>query len=117
MIRERRGQRSKLMAERKKLAGKLEALDRQIESMDGEENGSGGEYTAGGRPRNDKPLPDVIADVLKGNKAMKVGDIVDGVFATGYRSSSANFRGIVNQALIKDSRFKSESRGQYKLAK
>jgi hypothetical protein len=48
---------------------------------------------------------------------MKVGDIADAVQSKGYRSNSANFRGIVNQALIKDKRFGAASRGLYQLKK
>ncbi len=44
---------------------------------------------------------------------MTVGDILEAVTAGGYRSTSANFRGIVNQTLIKDERFHSAGRGSY----
>lgn len=105
--RKRRGQ---LLGERKKLQAKLDQVDREIALLDGSEGGGGGR-------RNDKPLPDVIEGILKkSGKPMKVGDIVAGVENAGYRSSSANFRGIVNQTLIKDDRFTSPSRGHYKLA-
>jgi hypothetical protein len=46
---------------------------------------------------------------------MKVGEIMDAVLATGYRSGSANFRGIINQTLIKDKRFGQVERGVYEL--
>jgi hypothetical protein len=46
-----------------------------------------------------------------------VGEIVDAVLAGGYHSKSANFRGIVNQTLIKDKRFVSSGRGVYQLKK
>jgi hypothetical protein len=46
---------------------------------------------------------------------VSVGDIAERVQASGYRSSSANFRGIVNQALVKDKRFVSTARGMYGL--
>ena len=73
---------------------------------------------AGGRGANSKPLPDVIEDVLKANgKPMKVGDITAAVEKSGYISGSANFRGIVNQALIKDKRFHAPERGFYALKK
>ncbi len=111
MIKSRRSDRNKLVAERKKLQMRLDKIDRQITNFDGGGNGSSG----GTRPRNDKPLPEVIHEVLKKNgKAMRVGDIAEGVESAGYQSSSANFRSIVNQALIKDSRFKQEGRGLYK---
>ena len=116
MIRARRGERQKLVNERKKVQKRLDKLDREIAAFDGDagSTASGG----GSRPRNDQPLPDVIASVLKSNKgSMKVGEIAEGVQANGYQSSSANFKGIVNQALIKDSRFKQDGRGVYKLAK
>ena len=100
------------MAERKKLQAKMDKLDREIGSLDGEAPANG--LTASGRARNDKPLPDVIADVLKKQgKPMRVAAIAEAVRGTGYNSTSANFRGIVNQALIKDERFSSASRGMY----
>ena len=46
---------------------------------------------------------------------MKVAEIMDGVLSTGYRSGSANFRGIINQTLIKDKRFGQVERGVYEL--
>jgi len=115
MIRERKSERNKLLSQRKKLQTQLDKIDRQIAAFDG----NGSPVNAGGsRPKNDKPLPEVIADVLKKNgKPMRVGDIAEGVENAGYSSSSANFRSIVNQALIKDSRFKQEGRGLYKLGK
>ena len=119
MIRARRGERAKLLGERKKLQAKMDKLDRQIAAHDGDDaNGSGSRSGGSGR-RNDKPLPDVIADVFKanGSKAMKIKEVAEAVEQTGYHTSSANFRGIVNQTLIKDDRFKQESRGTYKLAK
>ena len=109
---EQRQRRSKLTAERKKLQAKLEQIDRDIDMLEGGASSNG---TVGAtRARNDKPLPEVIADVLKkGGKPMKVAAITTAVRNSGYQSSSANFRGIVNQALIKDERFTSPSRGMY----
>lgn len=112
LLGEQRQRRGKLTTERKKLQAKIEKIDREIESLEGEGGAEG--VTASGRARNDKPLPDVIADVLKKNgKPMKVANITEAVRNTGYNSTSANFRGIVNQALIKDDRFISPSRGMY----
>ena len=48
---------------------------------------------------------------------MKVADITAAILATGYKTRSANFRGIVNQTLIKDKRFVSAGRGLYQLTK
>jgi hypothetical protein len=115
MLRDQRNRRTKLVTERKKLAAKLDQVDRQIAALDGQ-NGGNINISAGGRARNEQSLPDAIHDTMKKNgKPMKVGDIVDGVLKSGYHSTSANFRGIVNQALIKDDRFTQHSRGIYKL--
>ena len=117
MIKDRQDRKKKLMNERKKVQKQMDKLDRQIAVLDGQDNGEAGVgLTAGGRPRNEQPLPDVIESVLKKNKGpMRVGDIAEAVEGTGYHSSSANFKGIVNQALIKDDRFSSASRGHYQL--
>jgi hypothetical protein len=50
-----------------------------------------------------------------GGKPMSVSEIMEAASASGYRSGSANFRGIVNQTLIKDKRFAQVSRGVYQL--
>lgn len=117
MLKDQRSRKTKLLRERTALQKKLEQLDRQIAGLDGAEAGNGAGYTRGGRPRNTQSLPDAVhAAMKKGGKPMKVGDIVEAVESSGYQSSSANFRGIVNQALIKDDRFTQHSRGVYKLA-
>ena len=60
----------------------------------------------------------MIEGVLgKSGKSMKVGDIAEAVQGGGYRTNSANFRGIVNQTLIKDKRFTSAGRGVYQMKK
>jgi hypothetical protein len=59
-----------------------------------------------------------LESVMKKGDPMGVGDIVDAVQSSGYRSRSANFRGIVNQTLIKEKkRFSSPGRGMYQLKK
>lgn len=111
LLGEQRQRRNSLLRERKKVQNRMDQLDREIAILDGQQAAA-----AGGRARNQKPLPDVIEGVLKkSNKPMRVGEIVEGVQQSGYQSSSANFRGIVNQTLIKDDRFKSPSRGTYQL--
>jgi hypothetical protein len=110
----------KLERQRNELQKKLNLLDRQIERVGGGLlNGMRGRGAGGGpgsRPRNESSLLDTIESVLKNaGKPLKVGDIMDGVLATGYRSGSANFRGIINQTLIKDKRFGQVERGVYEL--
>lgn len=113
MLGEQRSRRTKLMSERKKIQKRLDAIDRDIAALDG---GEGGMPVTRTRPRNEMTLPDAIAKVLKKKgKAMGVSEIADAVQDDGYQSNSANFRGIVNQTLIKEKQFVAESRGKYKL--
>jgi hypothetical protein len=44
---------------------------------------------------------------------MGVAEAAEAAKAAGYKSSSDNFKNIVNQALITDKRFKRVGRGQY----
>jgi septal ring factor EnvC (AmiA/AmiB activator) len=119
ILHERRSELGRLERQRSELQRKLDGLDRQIVKLQGSLRGAAGRrgVTAGGRARNSQSLVEVIESVLKGNgKPMKVGDIVDAVQAGGYRSNSANFRGIVNQTLIKErKRFSPSDRGVYQL--
>ena len=98
---------NKLVKKRTVIQRKLDAIDRDIAKLGG----------SGGSSRNDVSLPAAMEAALKKHGTMKVGEIVDAVQAAGYRSKSANFRGIVNQTLIKDKRFVSASRGVYQLKK
>ena len=114
LLQSRQSQVRKLQRQRAKLAKKLDALDDRLRQL----GGGGGRGRGGGRARNDQSLIEVIESVLKSSgKAMKVGDIADAAQSKGYRSNSANFRGIVNQTLIKDKRFSAASRGMYQLKK
>jgi hypothetical protein len=121
MLRQSHNRLAKLEEKRKpiakqhaRLSRKLEAIDSKIRALQGNSNSKPGRN--GARARNDQNLPDVIEAVLKATpKPMKVGDITDGVLSRGYKSVSSNFRGIVNQTLIKDKRFTAASRGLYQL--
>ncbi len=116
MLEERRSSVAKLQKKRDDLQSKLDDLDREIAAAGGA-NGSAkpAARTAGGRVRNATSLGDAIAAAVGGRGAMTVGDIHDAVLAGGYRSTSAKFRGIVNQTLIKDKRFQSAGRGSYNM--
>ena len=112
---------NKLQRQRGELQKRMNLIDRQIERIGGGMNGlrgggGTGGFTAGGRARNERSLLDTIEGVLRdGGKPMRVPEILDAVLATGYRSGSANFRGIINQTLIKDKRFGQVQRGVYEL--
>jgi hypothetical protein len=113
LIRDREKQVLKITRRRSKLQTKIDALDRQLAAVAGSSAAIGNGATRT-RARNDKSLIETLEDVLKGTgKPMRVADIADACMKSGYRSNSANFRGIVNQTLIKDKRFSSPSRGFY----
>ncbi len=135
---ERRRQR--LSEERDRLRSELEAVEAEIEALGGVGGAGGGASRRGpGRPRgsgrarggagrrrakqaavpagrkrpkNEQNLSDALVEVLK-NKTMGVSEVAEAVQAAGYQTSSANFRTIVNQTLLKDPRIKKVSRGQY----
>jgi hypothetical protein len=104
----------KLTRQRSVLQKKVDRIDRQIERLGGP--GGAGRGGTGIRMRNERSLLEIMQEVMtNAGKPMKVGDILDGVLASGYRSGSANFRGIINQSLIKDNRFGATERGVYEL--
>lgn len=110
LLLKRRRDLARLLKKRQKVERKLAVIDEQIAGL----GGSGA--VRGTRARNEVSLVEAITNVLaKASSAMKVGDITDKVLATGYRSSSPNFKSIVNQTLIKEKKFKSAGRGLYQL--
>jgi hypothetical protein len=119
VLNQKQSELNKLHRQRENLQRKMDLIDRQIERVGGDGGGPGMRAGGGGgrRPRNEHSLLDTIEAVLRGGggKPMKVQEILDGVLASGYRSGSANFRGIINQTLIKDKRFGQVQRGVYEL--
>src|SRR5690349_21231408 len=92
MLQTRRTALAERMRERARLQRKLDQIDQQIRSMGG--NSIGG----GQRVKNQQSLMQSLETVLKDSgKPMRVADITSAVQRRGYRSNSANFRGIVNQ--------------------
>ena len=57
------------------------------------------------RPKNDKPLPAVLADVLSGKGPMALDDIHEAVVDTGYKTSSKNFKNVIYQNLYNKDEF------------
>jgi hypothetical protein len=69
--------------------------------------------STGKRPRNKTNLVDALKGVLAGT-TMSVTDVAEAVQKAGYRTSSDNFRTIVNQTLLANPKaFKKVARGQY----
>lgn len=100
----------------RRLSGKRERLRKQLANLEAEIAKFGGRISggAGGRKRaqNKMNLADALAKTLK-SATMSVTEVAEAVQEGGYRTTSPNFRTIVNQTLIKDSRFKRVGRGQY----
>ena len=113
VLQARRREAGKLRKKRTKLRQQLDALDRRIAMLDGSRAGGGT-----GRVRNEHSLVETMRMILgKSGKPMRVGEILQGVVRSGYRTTSDNFRGIVNQTLIKEKQFASAGRGLYQLKK
>jgi len=115
MLNQRRRELSRLSRKRATAERRLEDIDDKIRRL----GGSAVSIRGGGRrARNDQSLVEVIHSVLqKAARPLRVSAIADAANDAGYRSSSQNFRGIVNQMLIKDPRFTSQNRGFYQLKK
>lgn len=96
-----------------RLLRKRERLAERIAEIEAAMIGLGGAVLAGKRPQNESNLADALAKLLKGNP-LNVTDAAEKVQEAGYRTTSPNFRTIVNQALINDKRFKRVSRGVYR---
>lgn len=101
----------RLNARREKLLGHLDYVQAELASM-GALTASGGVRS---RPKNDQTLVEAISDLIDG-KTLSVTEIAEQVVKRGYKTTAANFRTIVNQALIRETKiFKKVARGQYTL--
>lgn len=122
LLQTRRRRLGDLERERKKILTKLDGINRQISALSGRMGGGAGSINGGGsgsRARNEVSLVEAMTKVLRDSgKPMGVGDIAEGVLKSGYKSTSANFRAIVNQTLIKERKnFAATDRGVYALKK
>jgi hypothetical protein len=99
-----------MVKKRDRLLEKARAIDAQIAELGGAAMGAGG--TGRRRPQNESNLVEALAGVLK-DKTMSVTDVAEAVQKAGYKTTSANFRTIVNQTLINSGKFKRLGRGQY----
>jgi alkylation response protein AidB-like acyl-CoA dehydrogenase len=122
----RQGQLGSLIKEHDDVSRRLDAVRAEIEALGGTVNGTAsrglrggprrGRSASGARrrrkyPRNATNLGEALAAALKG-KQMSVTEAAEAVQKAGYKSTSRNFRVIVNQHLLK-SPFKRVGRGVY----
>lgn len=100
----------------RRLTKRRERLVHEIANLDAEIAQYGGQVPRGGgvrkRAQNKLNLAEALAKVLK-SVTMSVTEVAEAVQEAGYKTTSPNFRTIVNQTLIKDPRFKRVGRGQY----
>lgn len=128
MLNDRKSDLADLHNKRAMAVRKVEEIDTQISKLGGSisssSSPSSSSYSSpapakkgrpGRRPKNGMSLVSSMESVLEGSGPMSVGDIMAGVEKTGYKSNSKNFRGIINQTLIKDKKFVSGDRGMYQL--
>ena len=119
---ERRGRRlPRLQRKREQILAQLRGVEDEIEDLGGLSGKGPGRKkkaaVAKKRPRNEMSLGDALEKVLKGRKTPAgVKELAEAVQKLGYKSNSASFSTIVNQALLKDDRFQQAGRGQYTLA-
>ncbi len=102
---------TKLERKRAKLVKKIEALDEEIHAHGGPSGGGKGQG-ARTRARNENSLVDALHNLLKG-KVMGVTEAAEAVQQAGYRTTSPNFRTMVNAALLNKKMFKRQERGKY----
>lgn len=111
----RRGRQIKTLQRRRaRVASELASIDAEIQARGGAAGATRAAAAAGPRrrPRNEMNLEESLVKLLR-NKTLGVSEITEKVQAAGYKTSSVNFRTIVNQALITGSAFKRVSRGKY----
>lgn len=101
---------------RARVLAKIAALDGRIVAAGGSLDGrAASAATVRIRPKNSTNLIDALRAALKG-KTMGIAEAVEAVQKAGYRSSSPNFKTMVNAALIKKKHFKKMERGRYTAA-
>jgi hypothetical protein len=110
-----------LLKRRAALAARLSRLDDQLRDLGASGDGvrmpgRRGAIPGRKRPRNEMNLVEALARTLKG-RTLGVTEAAEAVQKAGYKTGAANFRTIVNQALIKNKKvFKKVARGQYTAA-
>ena len=108
----------RLQTKRDAIAAQLEDVEAEIATLSGAKRGPGRPRKKAGkttrkRPRNKSSLVESLKKTLR-RKTMSVTEAVKAVRKAGYKTSSENFRAIVNQTLLgKKGEFKRVARGQY----
>jgi len=93
-----------LLQQRDKLEKKLELLNRKIAALDGRRSEGAAPVRTRRRPRNEKPLLQVVLELLaKHKKGLLLNDLSAKVLETGYKTNSTNFANTLYQCLYNNS--------------
>jgi len=65
------------------------------------------------RAKNPVTLAEALAQAIKAKESMSIAEATEAVLASGYKSTSKNFKHVVKQTLSHDKRFKRVGTGQY----
>jgi len=65
------------------------------------------------RSKNTVTLAEALAKVIKAKESMSIAEATEAVLASGYKSTSKNFKHVVKQTLSHDERFRRVGTGQY----
>jgi hypothetical protein len=119
MLLRRRMQLERLTRRREFLQRQIEKVERQIGQIGGR-NGTTLHVRrkVRRRPRNSRPLTEVVVDVLKKNKTgLPLSQLSAKVLATGYKSHSGDFKNVVYQCLYNNRKtiVHDDKAGVYKL--
>ncbi|RMH26609.1 MAG: hypothetical protein D6693_06900 [Planctomycetota bacterium] len=90
---------------------RLRVMERMVERLNAKA-GEGALTLGRKRARNEMNLVDALRKLLQ-NKTLSVTEITEQVQKIGYKTTSPNFRTIVNQTLINNPAFKRVARGRY----
>jgi hypothetical protein len=101
ILERKRLQLERLTRQRISLQRKLEKVEREIVQIGGD-NGTTLRVRRKirRRPKNTKPLAEVVVDILKKQKAgLSLAQLAEKIQQSGYRSHSADFKNVVYQCL------------------
>jgi hypothetical protein len=103
-----------LKKDREKLIDELHSIDIQLETL-GVDPGTATPVRAPSaaptskpartRPTNERPLIEVLHDVVRDQSALTTREAAEAAIARGYQTTSKTFVNIVNTAMNKDPRF------------
>ena len=118
LLTKRRSLLDTLTRRRDQLRKNLEKIEHRIASLAGRNGGGPGKVTRRRkRPKNAKPLHQVVTEILSKSKTgFPLAKLAQKVLASGYKSNSSNFTNVLYQCLYNDSKIVHDGKtGNYRL--